>query len=658
MDFLKSQKRFNFKLGGKLLSELNFRVSEIEEINTLKTIYEFENGLKITNIATKYDEGYEWVNWLENTSNSATEVISELWDASVTLPFPHEEPVKNTTFQPEFNEIATLYAPDGCNWKFTDFACFPDRKANNRFEGHIPVGESKTFAPYGGRSSDGKAPFFNLHKDGKGYIFAVGWTGQWNFCIEHNSDDIKIKSGIEDVGFKLLPKEKFRTSSIVIMPYECSVADSQNKWRRFVKKYFSLMGKEGREKYGPLCSAVWGGLKTSSVLERIEKIKEYELPFEYIWMDAGWCGGSTKPTPDEFEGDWWAYTGDWRISPLIHPNGLKDVAKEIHDAGMKFLLWFEPERVRKTTSIVAEHPEYFLTNPNYYTPDDYILNLGDENAWNTCFETLSDIIGEIGIDCYRQDFNIDPIMFWRRNDTEDRKGITEIKHINGLYRLWDGLLEKFPHLLIDNCASGGRRIDIETLRRSIPMWRSDYQCPANWHIAGTQCHNLSYNTWMPYSGTSVGRSYFDTYRVRSAYGPSLNSNFTYSEKEKFGDDPKKMQWLKKMLEEYKKVRPFMSEDFYALTQISDRTDTWCAAQFDSPEMQSGMVQVFRREDSPFESAVFSLHNIKADCNYIFSDCDNDEEFVLSGKELIEKGFYVKISEKRTAKIYSYIIENK
>ena len=162
-------------------------------------------------------------------------------------------------------------------------------------------------------------------------------------------------------------------------------------------------------------------------------------------MDAGWYGSTTAPTPDEFEGDWPEYTGDWSVSPLIHPNGLKDVSKAVHEAGKKFLLWFEPERVRKSTPIAKEHPEYFI-HPNWQE-DNLLLNLGDEKAWEYCFNTLSSHIEEIGIDCYRQDFNFDPLPYWRLSDEDDRKGITEIKYINGLYRLWDTLLEKFPKLL-------------------------------------------------------------------------------------------------------------------------------------------------------------------------------------------------------------------
>lgn len=651
MNFLKTGRRFDFLYGEKPFAELDCNMVQAESENVLTTTYTFSDGLKITNIASKHGDAYEWVNWFENTSDMPTEIISELYDACISLPLPHEEPVGCTAFQPEFDDVTAVYAPTGSTWSYNEFCSFADRKDSDRFIGHIPPGTKKQYTTSGGRSSEKNAPFFNVHKGGKGYVFAIGWTGQWNCFLERTTDDIIIKTKIEDTHFRLLPGEKIRTSSFVLMPYECSVIESQNKWRRLVKDHFSLIGKEGRDEHGPLCAGVWGGMKTSSVLERIETVKKNNLPFEYIWMDAGWYGGNTKPSPDEFEGDWASHTGDWRVSPLIHPKELKDVAQAIHKAGMKFLLWFEPERVRKGSPIVADHPEYFIF-PDNENEENLLLDLGNNDAWNYCFDTLSHLIEDIGIDCYRQDFNMSPLPYWRKKDTEDRNGISEIKHIMGMYRLWDELLKKFPHLIIDNCASGGRRIDIETLRRSIPLWRSDYQCPANILPEGSQCHNLSFNTWMPFSGTGSGRLY-DTYRIRSSYSPALTTNFTFSERESFGDDPQKMVWLKKQLEEYLKIRPYMSEDFYPLTQVSDRTDVWCAAQFDRPEQNDGIVQVFRRENSPYETASFGLFHIDQSANYIFTDADDEKEVKVSGAELAENGFCVTLKEKRSAKIYFY-----
>ena len=651
MNFFKNNKRFSLKLNGENAWDLNFKSESTQIGSTLTTVYLFDNGIKITNVAKKYDKygAYEWVNYFENTSDMPSEIISELWDCDCTMPLEHEENGNWKAYFPDIKTATKIYAPSGSTWAKKEFYCDIDKIDSNQRINHIYPGQNKYYSASGGRSSEKNAPFFNISKNGKGYIFAVGWTGQWNAEISRDNDSITIKSGIENTNFKLMPGENLRTTSVVIMPYDEN-DEAHNKWRRFVKEHFSLIGSDGRDKTGPLCAGIWGGMTSASASERIKAIKENDLPFEYIWMDAGWYGADTKPTPDEFEGDWWQHTGDWRVSPLIHPNGLKDVSKAVHDAGMKFLLWFEPERVINTTPIALRHPEYFLASDSD-CGQNRLLNLGNPDAWNYCFETISGIIEEIGIDCYRQDFNFEPLSYWRKNDDFDRRGITEIKHINGMYKLWDALLEKFPNLIIDNCASGGRRIDIETLRRSIPLWRSDHQCPANYDIEASQCHNQTFNLWMPYSGTGTGRDY-DEYRVRSAYAAALTTNYSFSERENYCDTKEKVDFIKKYTEEYLRVKPFFSEDFYSLTEVSDKPDVWCAMQFNRPSCGDGIIEVFRRENSPYETATFELKGIDKGSNYKFTDFDGGE-FTISGSELIDKGLSLTVTEKRKAKIYLY-----
>lgn len=650
MEFLKKNKRFSFKLRNKNVWDLNYKSETKEDNDTVITTYFFEGGLKVTNFAKKYEKygAYEWVNYIENTSGIPTDIISELWDCDCKFPLEHEETRRWEAYFPDINKATKIYAPTGSTCVKEEFYSNADTIRNNQRLNHIYSGEKKTYSASGGRSSEKNAPFFNVHKNGAGYFFAIGWTGQWNCEMERTEDDIIFKSKIEDTYFRVMPGEKFRTSSIVVMPYEGDTTTSHNKWRRLIKEKFSLIGTEGRDAYGPLSASVWGGMQSKSVIDRTAIIKKNDLPIEYIWMDAGWYGKDTKPTPDEFEGDWQQRTGDWEVSTLIHPDSLKDVSEAIHKSGMKFLLWCEPERVIHTTPQALAHPEYFLSNGD---DNNYLLNLGDDHAWNYCFKTLSNLIDELKIDCYRQDFNFSPLVYWRKNDAEDRKGISEIKHINGMYRLWDALLEKFPNLIIDNCASGGRRIDIETLRRSMPLWRSDYQCLANYDIEAAQCHNITYNSWMPYSGTGSGREY-DEYRIRSAYAASMNIGYFYSEREASCDAKEKIDFIKKYTKEYLKVRPYFSEDFYPLTEFSDKLDTWCAMQFDRPSKNDGIIQVFRRENSPYETASFFLGGIEENSHYLFTDADGGE-FTLSGKELTKSGFKVDILNKRTAKIYFY-----
>ena len=97
----------------------------------------------------------------------------------------------------------------------------------------------------------------------------------------------------------------------------------------------------------------------------------------------------------------------------------------------------------------------------------------------------------------------------------------------------------------------------------------------------------------------------------------------------------------------------MSEDFYPLTEVSDRKDIWCAAQFDRPEQNDGIVQIFRREKSPYQIAKFNLYNIDKTCNYIFTDADSNCEIIVSGNDLYENGLTVEMKEKRSSKLFFY-----
>lgn len=418
MDFLKNSKRFSFRLGEKDALGNVCETETVRDGDTLTTVYRFEGGLTVTNIARKHGkcaggdvgaDAYEWVNLFENTGNEPTEIISELWDCDVEIPFEKDAPKGWTAYIPDKEKVMKIYAPSGSTWTGYEFFANPDESVQGFYPYYLfPDHAHKSYSTCGGRSSNSRAPFFNIHRQGAGVIFAIGWTGQWICDIDRTETGVRIRTKIEDTHFRLLPGEKIRTSSVVIMPYNGTVTESQNMWRRLVRRDFSLIGKPGRDAEGIFCAGIWGGMSDEGVLSRINKIRENKLPFEDIWMDAGWYGTDPTPSPDEFEGRWYDHTGDWRVNAHHHPNGLEPISKAVRDAGMKYLLWVEPERVIRSTPIAKEHPEYFLTSPNAECTS-LLLNLGDEEAWNYCFNTLSELIERLNLHYYRQDFNTEPL---------------------------------------------------------------------------------------------------------------------------------------------------------------------------------------------------------------------------------------------------------
>jgi alpha-galactosidase len=144
--------------------------------------------------------------------------------------------------------------------------------------------------------------------------------------------------------------------------------------------------------------------------------------------------------------------------PARFPNGLKPVADAAHAAGMKFLLWVEPERVMPGTWIHTHHPDWLLRPTDamprelrYQINDGFhLLDLGNPSALAWLEGKLSAMIRDVGIDVYRNDFNMYPLDYWTNGEPADRQGMREIRYVTGLYHLFDTLRREHPGLLLDN----------------------------------------------------------------------------------------------------------------------------------------------------------------------------------------------------------------
>lgn len=500
---------FSFLYDGRNFAELlpETRKSVLKSgtgyVTEYEITYAFQDGLEIVQSLKEYPEydACEWVLHFYNGSDKDSGIISELNDCDVSLVFEYDGPLPKPGFSIKESKTKIVSATGPAYLSAIRDEFFPK-------EQFILSGQVVKYAPTGGRSSQTTIPFFDVNQGNKGVICTVGWTGQWNAVFTRSDEAVNIKTGVEGVAFRLLPGEKIRTSSVVLMDYKSGQNNGHNQFRRLVKQHFSLIGKPGRPKDGPLCTMSWGAVPTDIMIRRIGKIAENKLGFECYWIDAGWYGSADGYSPSEHEGDWSLQTGNWEVNKKSHPDGLLDVAKAAKKNGMRFLLWIEPERANSTNPTPMEHPDWFFKLLGNMSENQlWLLNLGNPEALNGITELVSGFIEKLGIDCYRQDFNISPLPYWRQNDELERTGMNEIKHIMGLYEFWDTLLERFPHLIIDNCAGGGQRIDIETLRRSIPLWRSDCQCTWDCDPEFAQTHNTGISWWI-----LMGRIYSSTYK--------------------------------------------------------------------------------------------------------------------------------------------------
>ncbi len=595
----------------------------------------------------------KWTNYWNNPTDHESGLISDLRDCDITFDMaadrPRDRRNRQSTWEPH---TLRLYLTEGASNRDDDHFHTPYR---------MWAGETKDEACAAGRSGHVRAPFFDVVSgdDGDGVILAVGWTGQWNAHFERGVDSFRMASGIEGVHLRMMPGEHFRTSSATVLAYTDGQTNAHNRWRRYIREVISpfAKGKNNEGEQSPFSAIFWGGISSESLIRRWKGIFDAKLPFNYCWIDAGWyeplCGKTTAEQSAE-----WPEIGTWEVSKHFHPDRYHDVVKYLGDHGVKFLLWFEPERFRRH---IADWTGYlYLESPE---EDQVLTAMNDDSVCDAVIEKICTCIEDMGVSCYRQDCNIAPLAYWRANDArlqngEERKGHTEIHYINNLWRFWDTMLSRFPHLLIDNCAGGGHRIDIEMLSRSVPLWRSDYQCVWDCCPEANQNQNQSAAWWYPYSGIGFGPTLGDTYNFRSFYtnGMTVRTWEHVDPEWEVGAMNEPLDWAKQYFEEYDRIRHYFSEDFYPLIPASKENTSWSASQYHKPDDGSGIILAFRRALCPFDRATVTMGGIEANAAYRFTNEDTGESFTIAGNELLEKGITLVIPEKRQSQLLIYTKE--
>jgi alpha-galactosidase len=440
--------------------------------------------------------------------------------------------------------------------------------------------------------------------------------------------------------FRLRPGEEVRTPSVAFLFWKgADRMSGHNLFRRFVLAHH-MPRLDGRPRPLPIAHGVgFGGpfpcneyvcATESYAIGMIERLHQFGIEPDACWIDAGWYENPTN--------QWWSGVGTWTVNRKNFPRGLKPVTAAARRYGQGFVVWFEPERVYEGTWLDRERKEWLISlpgNPNR------LLDLGNPAALAWLIDHIASFIREEGVTIFRQDFNFDPAPYWKAMDAPDRAGVAEMKHIEGLYAFWDALLERSPGLLIDNCASGGRRIDLETTSRSLPLWRTDYQY---YEPNGYQCHTYGLHFFLPASGTGNGdpRKYW----FRSAAGGSavvmgweLGANFN-------------VRAALEDMAEFRSLRDYYYGDYYPLTAYATGDDAWAAYQWDRPEERDGIVLAFRRPMAPQASILVRLGGLEAEADYEVDYVDYGVVVVKSGRELAE-GLTLRIPEEPASLLVRY-----
>lgn len=579
-----------------------------------KTVYitykSEEKALEVTVEATLFRENatIQWKIFIKNTGDKNSGVISDFYAFDDKL----------------YGENATLYYSTGSNTAASDFSLIRKKLTST----------TRVFSGVDGKPTEKNLPYFNIQHDGGGYVLGIGWTGQWEASFSNTGDAVAVTVRQQELEAYLLPGEEIRSPLVSVGFYTgANALYGFNLFRSFIldnvypenvtKDYYTVM-----EVAGPMSTRT-----SDEIIEILDSLDEsvYENT-DAFWMDAGWYS---------YTEGWHDGVGNWTVDTSRYDNGIVELSDYAKNKGLGHVLWYEPERIYRDTVFYNKGIE----NPQWTVDigeENIMWNLADEDALTYYCEYILNSLKKNGVTVYRQDFNFAPLEYWQKADREyygGRKGICENHYVTNLYRFLDYLTENIEGLIIDNCASGGKRLDLEMTYRSIPFWRSDYNCAYHYDLFdATQAQTYGLSFWLPISGTAIYMQ--DEYAMRSAIMPLMLMDFYANTHPDFGY--------------YNEQRALMTGRYYPLEHGSFSKNKILATEYTTDDGYGGVAFIYKRSGVNDNSYTLKLNGLDGSVFYNVWDIDSPENVQLvSGSELMHEGIEIPLPEGEKAIIIMF-----
>lgn len=340
--------------------------------------------------------------------------------------------------------------------------------------GPLPVGSVTRDCRHGKTSHE--SPWMFIATDGEPQWGAgetwgchLAWSGNQTYRLDNLPQHEALFGASELLGpgeVQLEPGESYETPQVCFSWSDGGLDGMAARFHRWLR---SLPGHVSGER--PVTLNTWEAVyfdHDEATLLRLADVAA-AAGVERFVLDDGWF----HERRDDTKG-----LGDWVVDPDVWPQGLDALAGHVHELGMQFGLWFEPEMVNLDSDLAREHPEWILAAPDAvpYRGDlsyrtQYVLDLANPAAYAHVHDQMAALIGQLGIDYIKWDHNRDvtePVH-------DGRYGLHA--QTMACYRLFDELKREFPGLEIESCSSGGARTDAGILQHADRIWASDSNDP-------------------------------------------------------------------------------------------------------------------------------------------------------------------------------------
>lgn len=331
-----------------------------------------------------------------------------------------------------------------------------------------------------GSSSHQYNPFFVIcdktatEEQGNCYGFSLLYSGDFLAETEVSQyDETRAILGIhpDNFAYGLEPEECFQAP-------EAAMAYSENGLTKLSQIYhkayrYHLCRGKFKTARRPVLLNSWEGVYFGFDGEKLLNMarEAAEIGVELFVMDDGWFGKRNDDCTS---------LGDWFVNEQKLGCTLGELSDRIHELGLQFGIWFEPECVSEESELYRRHPDWALTVPGKFpsrTRNELVLDYSRKEVRDNIFQQICQVLDNARIEYVKWDFNRNLTDVYSAALPAERQGEVVHRYVLGLYELLERIMQRYPDLMIEGCSGGGGRFDAGMLYYVPQIWCSDNTDP-------------------------------------------------------------------------------------------------------------------------------------------------------------------------------------
>lgn len=489
----------------------------------------------------------------------------------------------------------------------------------------------------------------------------IQWESYWHINLRKQDGQVLLTCSVDGFSRDIQPGEAIDSPRVFVGLSNGDLDDSLRDFHDYLRKYVFAPSLPD---FPWVTYDIWGTEASGvedGIISEIPIAKA--LGVEVFYVDAGWYEGSAK----NGSGDWFTGVGNWqKEDPAKYPNGLANISKKVHEAGMKFGLWFDPQVV--DSSLVGglipdawvakcDGANVALDLNNGWAPITQIC-LGDPAVVAHLKKCLSDAVEKYDLDWLKWDNSGLPGAVCNKSDHGHQAGDGALAALRGEYEIYDFLHKRYPNLVQENCGYPSR-LDYRLARCARANWLSDdtsdaLRCRQS-QIHGSVAFPASHNTaWVVKSAEIANQKDPDILdaivrsRMIGLFGMgTLNGKL---EERVSLYSPEMRDALKRNITNYKRYRHLLKEDVYHVLPPSTDKDQWDAIEFCKRDGSEAVLIVFR-SGSADSSRVVKLRGIEKGRTYDLTSFNDGKLQQMTGSKLMSKGLEINLPKAGTSEIY-------